>query len=352
MLGAQVAIVASIKWIPTEGTIAIKLYYVRGSKKPEEIKTEYINIANFSDVTKSYKTILITIISYLKDQIMLYIDNYNINISEANLDNYLLIFKNTLTPLSTLFETYLKADLDNFKNGVFEHVKHCYNTLYDDMEAHLLTLLTTIENKIKAGTQQEINDIVNESKTTVLNLINKQNQNLTDLIDNAKTFINNAVNSINGLKSYQKIPIDYYYRVKEIFKRIDVLIDTYQSTLISSIDAEYLQLQIYVNDNIYLGEIDAYIDKVEIVWDIFHNNEILNETVTFDHATEIIEKLGKVRSRYLEIKDKLLNAVKQTYDNLKNNELKKSVSNVENLKKDLNARENAFIDLIAKKFHI
>ncbi len=290
-----------------------------------------------------------TIISYLKDQIMLYIDNYNINISEDNLKNYLSSFRNTTTPLSTLFETYLQADLDNFKNGVFEYVKHCYNTLYDDMEAHLLTLLTTIENKIKAGTQQEINDIVNESKTTVLNLINKQNQNLTDLIDNAKTFINNAVNSINGLKSYQKIPIDYYYRVKEIFKRIDVLIDTYQSTLISSIDAEYLQLQIYVNDKIYLGEIDAYIDKVEIVWDIFHNNEILNETVTFDHATDIIEKLGKVRSRYLEIKEKLLNAVKQTYDDLKNNELKKSVSNVENLKKDLNARENAFIDLIAKK---
>ena len=79
MLGVQVAIVASIKWIPTEGTILIKLYYVRGSKT-SEIDTKTIVIENFSDVTKSYKTILITIISYLKDEIIKYIDNYNINI--------------------------------------------------------------------------------------------------------------------------------------------------------------------------------------------------------------------------------------------------------------------------------
>ena len=240
MLGVQVAIVASIKWIPTEGTILIKLYYVRGSKT-SEIDTKTIVINNFSDVTKSYKTILITIISYLKDEIIKYIDNYNINISEDNIAKYILNFRKTLEPLSTLFEKYLQADLDNFKNGVIEHVKHCYNALYDDMEAHLLALLTTIENQIKAGTQKEINDLVNESKTTVINLINKQNQNLTNLIEKAKTFIDNAVKSINELKSYQKVGIDYYYRVKEIFKRIDVLIDTYQSTLISSIDENQLR---------------------------------------------------------------------------------------------------------------
>ena len=296
MLGVQIAILASINWVPTEGTILIKLYYVRG-KNTSEIKTESINIDNFSDVTKSYKTILMTIINYLQTQIISYIDNYNINISDDSFKKYIDNFNNTLSSLSTLFVKYLQTDLEKFKKDVMDYVLYCYNDLFDYMNDNLLTLLKTIETQIKNGVQKEINYIVNESKTTVLNLINIQNQNLTKLIESVYTFIDYSINIITPLKSYQKIGIDFYYRVKEIFKRIDVLIDNYESTLKNSIEAEYLQLQTYVNDNIYLGEMDAYLDKIEIVWDIFHYNEILNQTVTFDHATGIVESLGNVRSR-------------------------------------------------------
>ena len=348
MLGVQIAIIASINWIPTDGTILIRLYYVRG-KNTSEIKTESININNFSDVTKSYKTIIITIINYLQTQIISYIDDYNINISDDSFKKYIDNFNNTLSSLSTLFVNYLQTDLEKFKNDVMNYVLYCYNDLFDYMTDNLLPLLKTIEDQIKTGAQNEIKNIVNESKTTVLNLINIQNQNLTKLIESVYTFIENSKNTITSLKSYQKIGIDFYYRVKEIFKRIDVLIDNYESTLKNSIEAEYLQLQTYVNDNIYLGEMDAYIDKIEIVWDIFHYNEILNQTVTFDHATGIVESLGNVRSRYLEIKKKLLDEVKKTYDNLINKELKTSSSNIKALKTGLNKKETALIDLIKER---
>ena len=348
MLGVQIAIVASIKWQPAEGTIIIELYYVRGKSQPSKIKTEKILINNFAEVTYSYKTVLMTIFTYLQTEILGYINEYDINISEDNFDKYIQNFNKTIGPLSTLFANYLQADLEKFKQGIMDS-KYCYNNLFDDMENNLLALLTTIEDQIKAGTQKEINDIVNESKTTVINLINKQNQNLTNLIDSVNTFIDKSVKTINALKDYERVSVDFYYRSKEIFKRVDVLIDNYESTLKSSIDAEFLQLQTYVNDNIYLGEMDAYIDEVEIVWDIFHYNEILNETVTLNHATEFVNKLGKVRSRYLEIKNKLLEAVKQTYDNLKNIELKNSVLDVERLKIELTTKEATLIDLIKTK---
>ena len=348
MLGVQIAIIASINWTPKSGFIEIGLNYVRG-RNISEIEKKNITINNFKEVTKSYKAILNTIIAYLQKEVIKYIEGYNINISEDHFNKYIDNFNKAIGPLSSLFVDYLQTDLEKFKKDVMTYVKYCYNNLFDDMQNNLLALLTTIEDQIKAGKQKEINDLVNESQTTVLNLINKQNVNLIDLIEKANIFIDNSQESIRELKSYQFVPIDYYYRVIEIFKRIDVLIQTYESTLKSSIDAEFLQLQTYVNDNIYLGEMDAYIDQVEIVWDIFHYNEILNQTVTLDHATEFVEKLGNVRNRYLAIKNNLLDAVKQTYNKLINKELKESVLNVETLKLDLTTKETAFIELMKPK---
>ena len=76
-------------------------------------------------------------------------------------------------------------------------------------------------------------------------------------------FINNSINSIKDLKSYQKVRIDFYYRVKEFFKRIDIIIDS---------------IKIICKWDIYLNKMDSLFDQIEIIWDVFYNNQILNET--------------------------------------------------------------------------
>ena len=351
MLGCQIAIIANIKWQPSNGLILIELNYVRGTKitKLEPKKNLTFEINNYSDVVVSYKAIIQTIIKYLKEEIISKIDNYNVNISEDQFEIYKTNFQNTLAPLSSLFENYLKKDLDNFKEGVLNYVKSSYQNLFDKIKLYLIPFLNSIENKIKDGSQEEINNLINESKTTVINLINKQNVNLTKLIEDVNNFVNKCVNTISKLKSYQKVGVDFYYRSKEIFKRVDVLIDNYESTLIKSIDTEYLKLKTYVNEKIYLEEMDEYFDDVEIIWDIFNYNEILNQTVLLDHATEIVKQLENVRNRYLKIKDDLLNSVKETYDNLKNNELATSSLNIKALKNDLIAKEENFLNLLKEK---
>ena len=350
-IGLKFSLTADIEWVPTTSTIIITLKYHKGENVIES-EPNYLTIPNYKEVILSYKTIIITIISYLKDEIIQKIDNNYVEINNL-LNEYLLNYADKLNeilePLSTLFNDSLKSQLDLFKAKVFNYAHYCYNEVYFNITLYLDTHLADIERDINSNQQNEINQLVNESNSTIINLIGKQEENITNLINSVKIFIRNSIESLNKLTNTEKVSIDFYYRVKEIFKRIDVLIDSFDDIVITSMEKEYLQLQIYANDNIYLNEIDSLLDQIEVIWDIFYNNQILNETVTGDHATGIVDYLVNVRNRYLNIKDKLLSSVKNVYDSIKNNELSIASSNIQSLKKDLNIEENSFIDFLTKK---
>ncbi len=79
---------------------------------------------------------------------------------------------------------------------------------------------------------------------------------------------------------------------------------------------------------------DSLFEQIEIIWDIFYNNQILNEIVQYDHATAIVNYLENARKRYLNIKDNLLSKVNETYENIKKNELQYSTSNIQSLKEN------------------
>ncbi len=71
------------------------------------------------------------------------------------------------------------------------------------------------------------------------------------------------MDSIKGLRSYENVGIDFYYRVKEIFKRIDVIIDSYDNIIINLMESEYSQLKSYVNEDIYLNKWIHYLNKLK-----------------------------------------------------------------------------------------
>ena len=202
---------------------------------------------------------------------------------------------------------------------------------------------------MKNNSEDNLNKLIAEAKTALTNVINNHKKNFTDLTNNVYTFIDLCTNSINKLKDYEKVGIDYYYRVKEIFNKINITMDSFNDKLAIALDSEFLLLQSYVNDEIYMGEIDALIDNVEEIWNIFKNNEILKETITNGHADEIVKKLESVRKTYEDLKNTFLNKVKSAYENFKNTIIKNGYTDVQNMKKNLNDRENTLIELIKTK---
>jgi hypothetical protein len=350
-LGLKLSLRADIEWVPKQSLIYFKLSYLKGTEVLE-ILSDYIKIENYNEVAVSYRTVIITIIKYLDEDILQKIDENYDEISEL-LNNQLLNYANNLDkvldPLSKLFNESLKEKLDQFKRDIIDYSSYRYNPLFDHLYYPLEPYIKQIEDQIKNGSQSEINQLISESNLTVITLIDTQKANITNLIASVKDFINNSTISINKLNDYEKVGIDFYYRVKEIFERIDVIIDSFDDLIISSMKKELLQLEIYVNDTIYMNEMDSIFDEIEIIWDIFHNNQILNETVLNDNAIKILNKLEVLRNRYLNIKDNLLSSVNDVYETIKNNNLLSASSNIKLLKNDLKIQEETFIELIKKK---
>ena len=110
--------------------------------------------------------------------------------------------------------------------------------------------------------------------------------------------------------------------------------DSFNDNLANALDSEFLLLQSYVNDNIYMNKINDKINKVEIIWDIFNNNDFLKETVTYGKADEIVSKLESVRQKYENVKNALINKIKNKYETLKNLNIKNEQKTIQNKKKN------------------
>ena len=348
-LGFQFILRAIIEWNPTTSNITYKLsYQIQNTKFDlEDVK---INIANYSKVIKSYKTLITTTISYLKENILKKIqgnfDNLTTSIKD-NLTPFSSKLEDILIPLSKLYENYFQVSLKEFKDNIFKLASNDYQDLYKDL--NIIETLEGIENSLIEGSEINLNNLISKAVTALNNIITNHKSNLKTLESNVFTFINKSFESINELYDYEKVGIDYYYRVKEIFHKIDEIMDSFNDNLADALDSEFLLLQLYVNDDIYMNQIDNKIDNVEIIWAIFKNNEILNETVTTGNAKIIVSKLELVRKKYENVINTFLNKIKNKYEELKNNNIKNGHEEIQKMKKNLNEKENILIELIKTK---
>ena len=351
VLGFQFALKANITWVPKYGTILYRLYYQRG-KNYVDVKEEKITVEfeHYGNVISSYEQLTMTIIDSLGKLILDKIDGIN-NELETGVQNFLNKYSTTiekiLDPLSTLYIDYFKVSLDKFRDDIFNYSKDSFQYLYNDMNIN--SYLDNIYNLLKNGSENNLKNFLSNTETALNTIIVNHKSNLTNLVNQVESFINYSSNSINKLTYYQKVGIDFYYRVKEIFKRIDVMMDSFDDDLANALEHEFLLLQSYVNDDIYLGKIDALIDEVEIIWDIFKNNEILKEIIKYDRAITIENKLELVRKKYEDIKNEFLNQVNKKYEEFKDKTININNNEIQNKKKDLNEKEKILIELIKTK---
>ena len=207
VLGINLALRANIEWTPKANTVEMTITFQRGNNVTE-LDTKLFKIENYYKVVMSYRTIITTIIKHLKEDILVKIDN-NYDMINNALNELLNEYSNNLDklldPLSKLFNDYLKIGLDNFKHDVFYYAQYCYNELHDYIYFNLDPLLAYIENNITNGQQSEINNLIEESKTKILLLIERQDKNLTNLINSVNVFINNSMDTIKGLRSYENV---------------------------------------------------------------------------------------------------------------------------------------------------
>ena len=351
VLGIQLALKANITWVPKEGSILYQLYYQRGKKnvdvKEKKIK---VDIENYGNIVSSYEQLTMTIISSLEKLILDQIDGINIELEnkvENFLSKYSTTFSQILDPLSKLYEDYFKNSLDKFRDDIFYYSKDSFQYLYNDMNIN--SELDNIYNLLKNGSENNLKNFLSKTETALNTIIDNHKTNITNLVNQVVSFINYSTNSINKLTDYQKVGIDFYYRVKEIFKRIDVMMDSFGDDLANALDSEFLLLQSYVNDDIYLGQLDTLIDKVEIIWDIFKNNEILKEIIKYDRAITIENKLELVRKKYEDVKNEFLNQVNKKYEEFKEKTINIENNEIQKKKKDLNENEKILIELIKTK---
>ena len=343
ILGLQLALRVKIEWNPSSNIIIYKLSYQRG-KTNYDLDEKVVKIENYSKVIKSYNIIIKTTIIYLKEKILKQIQgNYYLlkKLIENHLNPFSLKLESVLEPLSKLYEEYFKPSLYKFKENIFNFASNNYTDLYNDLK--IIPTLEEIQYSLYEESETNLNNFLSQTVNTLDSIIIEHKTNLKNLENNVEKFINISLESLNELKDNQKVCIDFYYRVKEIFQKIDVIIDSFNDNLADALDSEFLLLQSYVNDNLYMNQIDYKINDVEIVWDIFKNNEILIETVApAGRAEEIVSKLELVRKKYENVKNAFLNKIKNKYEELKNNNIKNGNEEIQKMKKNLIEKRKCF----------
>ena len=255
-----------------------------------------IEIENYSNVIKSHKAIITTIISYLKEEILGNVqENYNqiLELFKQHLNEYLSNLNRVVVPISKLYEVCFQKSLEDFKKEVKKYASNSYSNLYNDL--NIISSLEKIEKSLNSESETNLKSLISQAEIALNNVISKYKSNLETLESSVNTFITKSSQSLKGLKNYQKVGIDYYYRAKEIFHKINIIMDSFNDNLANALDSEFLLLQSYVNDNIYMNIINDKINKVEIIWDIFNNNDFLKESVTSGKADEIVSKLETIR---------------------------------------------------------
>ena len=350
VLGIQLSLKSNINFFPSIGIINYKLSYQRGSKifEFDEINIEIENYKNF---VNSYKTLTLIIINYVKENILHCIEfSYSdlSDIMKRYLDTYKQNLEIVMNFLDNLFKDYFKFFFDNFKENIIKYASNGFENLFNDL--NIISILEDIEDLLNNGNENNLKEFIIKSETNLKNIITEHKSNLTNLEESVKKFINKSIETINNLESNEKIKIDFYYRLKDFFDRIDVIMDSFNNNLANALDSEFLLLQTYVDDDIYMKQIDNLIDDVEVVWDIFKNNEILKEIIGFDNANAIVSKLENVRKKYENVKNTFLNKVKESFENFKNTNIKNEFVEVQNMKNNLNEKEKILINLIESKF--
>jgi hypothetical protein len=105
-----------------------------------------------------------------------------------------------------------------------------------------------------------------------------------------------------------------------------------------------------------MNQIDQLIDNVEVIWDIFKNNEFLRETVVNENnkidkarADNITNTLENIRKKYEDTKNKLLSKVEEEYNKFKKNQIEIEYETIKSLKQNLKTKDEELINLIKKK---
>jgi hypothetical protein len=135
VLGLQMALRARIEWVPSAGYIVNKISFQRGNKN-FELSDAKIEIKNYSNVIKSHKTIMNTIISFLKKQILGKVqENYDqlLTLLKKHLNDYLSNLKNIVNPISESFEKHFNQSFVEFHKKVKEKARNDYTNLYNDL---------------------------------------------------------------------------------------------------------------------------------------------------------------------------------------------------------------------------
>ena len=345
IVGIQFSLNTIIEWIPTEGTIIFKLSYQKGEKLYDLDKFS-LYIENYEKIIKSMKTVVFIINNNISNQIK---KNF-IELSHL-LNNYLISYetklKTNLESISLLYNDYFKSSLDNFKSNIFEYDLKNFDNLLEEFNS--LTTFENIENLLNNGNEINFNNLISLKETELNNLINNYNLSLINLLESMNNLIDISIDTLNGFENDKKIGINFYYNFKEIFYKIDEIMNSFYDNLITALDSEFLQLDSYINNDIYIGEINKLLKDVEFVWNDFKNNEILKEKISSESSEIIISKLENIRKKYEDIKNIFLNKTKESYNNLKNNSIYNKYKEIQNAKILINNKQQTLINLIESK---
>ena len=317
ILGIEFALRTSVEWIPKMGYASFNLIFQRGTKE-YKLDNQYISIGNYSDVVKSYKNILMTIISEFEINILDQFEGSYKNLSDnikENLTESLEMISSITNKLKNLSD-YFKDDFVEFKKNVLLN----YSFSYVNLSKFINDFGIFITNEI---------DQIDESKKIHLMYVDLNHLNppkiYSDFFEQFSEFITKTNKSNN-------FSFDFYYKIKEIFDKVNYFRKNIKNITDNVIENDYLRIENSVNEGFNMQKIN----EIEIILDIFKNNEILNA------SSEFINNLELVIKNYKNFKEKILKKIKDSYEN------KKKISNIQSKENE----ENSLISKIENKLSI
>ena len=309
ILGIEFALRTSVEWIPKMGYASFNLIFQRGTKE-YKLDNQYISIGNYSNIVKSYKNILMTIISEFEVNILDQFEGSYKNLSDnikENLTESLEMISSITNKLKNLSD-YFKDDFVEFKKNVLLN----YSFSYVNLNKFINDFGIFITN---------ISDQIDESKKNhILNVDLNPPKIYSDFFDQFSEFITKTNKSNN-------FSFDFYYKIKEIFDKVNYFRKNIKNITDNIIENDYLRIENSINEEFNMQKIN----EIEIILDIFKNNEILNA------SSEFINNLELVNKNYTNYKEIILSNLKRflfknknLYFNSTENEENSLISKIEN----------------------